>query len=135
MVSRIVTRLSWTLVALLLLTFTAVQVSSEAAVTVLENEVEWAAANGDDIAFVKPDTTARFYIRDDALETTKLGTRVFTLGATAPRGEYLQHTQRHRDQPHRVRNTCHDNHAFSTWLRHDYSVQHAPQRRAGSKDG
>ena len=43
-----------------------------ATVTVAENNVEWAAANGDDISFIKPDTTGHIYIQDDALETTKL---------------------------------------------------------------
>jgi hypothetical protein len=47
-------------------------------VTVAENEVEWAAANGDDITTIEPDSTGILLIRDDALETTKSGTAVFS---------------------------------------------------------
>ena len=46
--------------------------------TVAENEVEWTAANGDSISFVKLNVTSTIYIRDDALETTKGGTAVFS---------------------------------------------------------
>jgi translation initiation factor IF-1 len=44
---------------------------------VAENEVEWAASNGDDITSIEPDSTGVILIRDDALETTKSGTAVF----------------------------------------------------------
>jgi translation initiation factor IF-1 len=45
---------------------------------VSENEVEWAADDGDDITTIEPDTTGVFFIRDDALDSTKTGTAVFS---------------------------------------------------------
>ena len=62
------TRITSLLVAALLLSTVGVRL--EAAVIVAENQVEWAAASGDDISHVRPDVTANFFIRDDALETT-----------------------------------------------------------------
>jgi hypothetical protein len=56
--------------------------TARAAVTVAEDDVEWAATNGDDISWVTPDTTAFFFIEDDALETTKTGTATWS-GTTA----------------------------------------------------
>ena len=49
-----------------------------ATVTIAENEVEFAKANGDEATSAKPNSTARIFIRDDALETTKSGTAVFS---------------------------------------------------------
>ena len=40
-----------------------------APVTVAEDTVEWAAANGDNSSFVAPNSTGNFFIQDDALET------------------------------------------------------------------
>ena len=40
-----------------------------APVTVAEDDVEWAAANGDNISFVAPNSTGNFFIQDAALET------------------------------------------------------------------
>jgi hypothetical protein len=57
-----------------------------AAVIVAENEVKWTSSSGNDILAVAPDSTATFFIRDDALEATFSETRVFSLGAVAPRG-------------------------------------------------
>jgi hypothetical protein len=53
-----------------------------ATVTVAEDTVEWASATGDNVTYVKPDSTAHFFITDAALETTKSGTAVFS-GLTA----------------------------------------------------
>jgi hypothetical protein len=47
-------------------------------VSVAEDNVEWAAANGDDITSIQPDSTGFFLIRDHALETTPSGTAVFS---------------------------------------------------------
>ena len=49
-----------------------------ATVTVAEDQVEWAASDGDDIGFIGTDATGVFFIRDDALETTATGTAVFS---------------------------------------------------------
>jgi len=49
-----------------------------AVVSVAENTVEFAAANGDDVTSAKPNSTSTIMIRDDALETTKSGTAVFS---------------------------------------------------------
>ena len=49
-----------------------------AAITVAEDEVEWAALDGNDISSVRPDVTADFLIRDDVLEKTNSGTAVFS---------------------------------------------------------
>jgi hypothetical protein len=49
-----------------------------ATVTVAEDEVEWATSNGDDISSIGVNATGTFFIRDDALETTKAGTAVFS---------------------------------------------------------
>ena len=43
-------------------------------VAVAEDDVEWAAANGDVISSIRPNVTGVFFIFDDALETTKSGT-------------------------------------------------------------
>ena len=80
------TRISFLVAAMLLTAVVAAGVLSAAAVIVAEDQVEWAAANGDDIGSVKPDVNANFFVRDDALQTTKSGTRSFTLGATAAEG-------------------------------------------------
>ena len=50
-----------------------------AAVTVAENQVEWANNDGTgaNITHVKPGITAHFYIRDDVLQTTRTGTAEF----------------------------------------------------------
>ena len=50
---------------------------SAATVTVAEDTTEWASATGQDISWVKPDSTANFFIKDAALETTKSGTAAF----------------------------------------------------------
>jgi len=39
-------------------------------VAVAEDDVEWAAANGDVISSIRPNVTGVFFIFDDALETT-----------------------------------------------------------------
>lgn len=80
-----VTRISL-LVAAMLLTAVVGSAVLSAAVIVAENELEWADANGDDISSIRPDVTASFYVRDDALEKTTAGTRTFTLGTPAPAG-------------------------------------------------
>ena len=46
----------------------------QAAVEVKENDVQWAAQGGDDIAWVRPEITASFFIQDNALEGIKDGT-------------------------------------------------------------
>jgi len=49
-----------------------------AVVTVVENTVEFGAATGADVTSAKPNSTSTIFIRDDALETTKSGTAVFS---------------------------------------------------------
>ena len=49
-----------------------------AAVSVAEDDVEWAAANGDDISLIGLDVTSHIYVRDAGLETTVSGTAVFS---------------------------------------------------------
>ena len=48
-----------------------------ATVTIAENEVEFATADGTDASSAKPNSTTTIFVRDDALETTKTGTAVF----------------------------------------------------------
>jgi hypothetical protein len=60
-------------------TATPIPIPVPGTVTVAENEVEWAAANGDNITAILPDSTGILLIRDDALETTKSGTAVFSV--------------------------------------------------------
>jgi len=52
-----------------------------ATVTIAENEVEFAKADGSEATSAKPNSTARIFIRDDALETTKSGKAVFSVTA------------------------------------------------------
>lgn len=40
--------------------------------------MRWIKDNGDDITSIEPDSTAVFFIRDDALDTAKSGTAVFS---------------------------------------------------------
>ncbi len=49
-----------------------------ATVTIAENDVEFATAAGVDVSSAKPNSTSTIFIRDDALETTKSGTAVFS---------------------------------------------------------
>jgi hypothetical protein len=68
------------LVALLLLfTVTGNQTAVEAAVvTLVDDDVQWAAANtGDAITHIAPDTTGGFYVKDADLESTSSGTSVW----------------------------------------------------------
>jgi len=65
-----------------LTTLTSVNPVSAATVTVAEDTAEWGSAAGAGISYVKPDSTANFFIKDGALETTKSGTAVFS-GLTA----------------------------------------------------
>ena len=44
------------------------------AVTIAEGTVAWGPSAGDDISYVKPDSMATFFVRDDALETIRIGT-------------------------------------------------------------
>lgn len=44
------------------------------AVSVAEDDVEWADSDGDSVSSIKPDSTGIFFIKDGALETTKSGT-------------------------------------------------------------
>ena len=48
------------------------------AVTVNENEVEWTDSAGNSIAHINQTATAFFYIKDDALQTTKTGSAEFS---------------------------------------------------------
>jgi hypothetical protein len=54
-----------------------------ATVTVAEDDVEFAAANGDDVSSAKPNSTSTIFILDGALETTKSGTAVFSGNVTS----------------------------------------------------
>ena len=54
-----------------------------ATVTIAENEVEFAKANGEDATSARPNSTSTIFIRDDVLETTKSGTAVFAGAATS----------------------------------------------------
>ena len=53
-----------------------------ATVTIAEDDVEFAKADGTDVSSAKPNSTSTIFIRDDALETTKSGTAVFSGIAT-----------------------------------------------------
>jgi len=65
----------------------------QAVVTVSDNNVEWAANDGEKISFVKADSVGIFYIQDDALETTKDGTRFWgSIGATTAAGDLFRVT-------------------------------------------
>jgi hypothetical protein len=55
-----------------------VESNSPPALVVADNTVEWTDSSGNDITHVKPDTTAVFYINDDALETTEAGVATFS---------------------------------------------------------
>jgi len=81
-----VTKIFFLLAAMLLTAVVGAGVLSAAEVVVAENNVEWAATNGDNISSIKPGVTASFIVRDDALETTTAGTRTITLSDTAAAG-------------------------------------------------
>ena len=49
-----------------------------AVITVAEDNVEFAASDGNDVTSAKPNSTSTLLIRDDALETTKSGTAAFS---------------------------------------------------------
>ena len=81
-----VSKIFFLLAAMLLTAVVGAGVLSAAEVVVAENDVEWAATNGDNISSIKPGVTASFIVRDDALETTTGGTRTITLTAAAAAG-------------------------------------------------
>ena len=56
-------------------TATPIPTASGGTVSVVENGVEWAVVNGDDITSIQPGSTGIFFIRDDALETTPSGAK------------------------------------------------------------
>ena len=58
--------------------FFGAQPVEAATVTIAENDVEFAKADGTDVTSAKPNSTSTIFIRDDALETTKSGTAVFS---------------------------------------------------------
>jgi hypothetical protein len=73
-----VIRISLIAAVLLLATIVEANLPVEAVATVDDGTVEWTTSGGDAAASAKPDSTAIFYIVDDALETTKTGTATWT---------------------------------------------------------
>ncbi len=64
-------------------TFFGARPISAATVTLAEDDVEFAAADGADISSAKPNSTSTIFILDGALETTKSGTAVFSGNVTS----------------------------------------------------
>ena len=62
----------------LVITPTPVPTPVPGTVSVAENAVVWATANGDEVTTIQPDSSGVIFVRDDALEDKATGTAVFS---------------------------------------------------------